>query len=176
MFLRLSKLSVYGIVCLAVLSVGMTGCKHKKDDLVVPESGGEMTNNDGGLPDIDVSKLNFQRAYDLKAIYFDYDSSSLRPDALAALRDNAAVMKTRPASYFQVEGHCDERGTQEYNLTLGERRALAVRQNLIQLGVDGSHLVTISYGEEFPVEAGSSESAWAKNRRAEFGEAQMPAN
>jgi len=69
-----------------------------------------------------------------------------------------------------VEGHCDERGTQEYNMALGERRALAVRDYLINLGVPGQNLLTISYGEERPVDPGHNEAAWAKNRRAEFSQ------
>jgi peptidoglycan-associated lipoprotein len=175
MFLRASKLGLCGILCLALLGLSVSGCKSKKDDMLLPDDGSSsMENTSGdGLPNVDTSRLKFERAYDLKVVYFDYDSSSLRADAMAALRDNAAVMKSKPEMYFQVEGHCDERGTQEYNLALGERRALAVRQHLIQLGVSGDRLLTISYGEEFPAEMGGSESAWAKNRRAEFGQAVM---
>lgn len=174
MLSRVSKLSFYGVVCLALLSLVATGCKSKKDDYVIEDTTPTMETTSGdGLPNVDTSRLTFERAYDLKTVYFDYDSSALRSDAMAALRDNAAVMKSKPNMYFQVEGHCDERGTQEYNLALGERRALSVRQHLIQLGVSGDRLLTISYGEEFPSELGSNESAWSKNRRAEFGQAIM---
>ena len=72
---------------------------------------------------------------------------------------------------IQIEGHCDERGTQEYNLALGERRALAVRGHLMKLGISGERLLTISYGEESPASAGHSEEAWQQNRRSEFNKA-----
>ena len=76
-----------------------------------------------------------------------------------------------PDAIIQIEGHCDERGTQEYNLALGEKRALAVRDYLMNLGVSGGRLVTISYGEESPVAMGSDESAWKQNRRSQFNKA-----
>jgi peptidoglycan-associated lipoprotein len=80
----------------------------------------------------------------------------------------AEAMKASKSAAIQIEGHCDERGTVEYNLALGERRAQSVKNFLSQLGVDGARLSTISYGEEKPVVQGHSEDAWAKNRRAEF--------
>ena len=90
---------------------------------------------------------------------------------METLKRNAEIIKQMPNSVIQIEGHCDERGTQQYNLALGERRALAVRDYLIRLGISGDRLVTISYGEEDPADPGHSESAWAKNRRAEFNRA-----
>jgi len=90
---------------------------------------------------------------------------------MATLRGNADKIKQVPGVIIQLAGHCDERGTQEYNLALGERRALAVREHLIQLGISGNRLITISYGEESPAVMGSGESAWAKNRRCEFNRA-----
>jgi peptidoglycan-associated lipoprotein len=89
------------------------------------------------------------------------------------LRDNADKIKQVPGVMIQIEGHCDERGTQEYNLALGEKRALAVRDHLIQLGISPSRLVTISYGEESPEVEGHDESAWKFNRRCEFNKATM---
>jgi peptidoglycan-associated lipoprotein len=90
---------------------------------------------------------------------------------MATLQENAEKIKPVPHVVIQLAGHCDARGTQEYTLALGERRALAVRQYLIQLGVSGDRLITISYGKEFPSVVGSNESAWAKNRRVEFNRA-----
>ena len=80
----------------------------------------------------------------------------------------AELLKATPAIVLVVEGNCDERGTNEYNISLGERRALAVREQLIALGVDGARVQTVSYGEERPVDAGHDENAWVKNRRADF--------
>jgi peptidoglycan-associated lipoprotein len=76
-----------------------------------------------------------------------------------------------PSVIVQVEGHCDERGTQEYNLALGEKRALATREHLIKLGIPADRIITISYGEEMPAIQGGGESAWAQNRRCEFNKA-----
>jgi peptidoglycan-associated lipoprotein len=104
-------------------------------------------------------------------VYFDFDSFALRSDALATLSRNADIIKSIPGAIVQIAGHCDERGTSEYNFALGEKRALSVREHLMRLGVSGDRMLTISYGEERPAEMGSNESAWAKNRRAEFAQA-----
>jgi peptidoglycan-associated lipoprotein len=104
----------------------------------------------------------------LDTVYFDYDSFTLQPPARQALERNAAWLQANPTTRITIEGHCDERGSDEYNLALGERRALAVKGYLTALGIAGERLATVSYGEERPVVAGHDESAWAKNRRAEF--------
>ena len=106
----------------------------------------------------------------LKAVYFDFDKYEVRPDQRPTLQANADKLKTNPLSGFHVliEGHSDERGTNEYNMTLGDRRANAVKQYLIGLGVPATRLRTISYGEERPTDPGHGEEAWAKNRRSEF--------
>jgi peptidoglycan-associated lipoprotein len=121
-----------------------------------------------GLPDVPGGTF-FAPGLDLETVYFDYDSAQLRPDAFATLEKNAAkILGGASQGMVQIAGHCDERGTQEYNLALGERRALAVREYLIRLGVPGNRLITISYGEETPAVDGQSESAWAENRRGMF--------
>ena len=104
----------------------------------------------------------------LKDVYFDFDRSDLRPESLRTIEANASWMKSNPKMKVQIEGHCDERGTEEYNLALGERRATAVKNHMLGLGVDQRKLFTISYGEELPVDQGHTEDAWAKNRRAHF--------
>ena len=103
-----------------------------------------------------------------RQIYFDYDKSNIRPEFQPVLEGIAAWAAKNPARQLLVEGHCDERGTDEYNLALGERRALAVRRYLVALGLAADRMHTISYGEEKPAVPGSDESAWSKNRRAEF--------
>ncbi len=104
----------------------------------------------------------------LKPAFFEYDSSELTSDAQRALNENAGVLKQYPAWTVTIEGHCDERGTAEYNLALGERRAVAARAYLVSLGVSADRLRTVSYGKEFPFDPGHEETAYAKNRRAHF--------
>lgn len=104
----------------------------------------------------------------LKAVYYDFDSAELRQDGRDTLTQNAANMKRYPALAVRIEGHCDERGTVEYNLALGDRRARAAREALVSMGVSGNKLRTISYGKERPADPGHTEAAWAMNRRAEF--------
>jgi peptidoglycan-associated lipoprotein len=104
----------------------------------------------------------------LKPIYFDYDRATLKSEAKAQLERNANVLKENPKVNCQIEGHCDERGDREYNLALGEKRALAARRYLISLGINPDRIFTISYGEERPVSDGENESAWKLNRRDEF--------
>ncbi|MBI5630807.1 MAG: peptidoglycan-associated lipoprotein Pal [Elusimicrobia bacterium] len=109
----------------------------------------------------------FAQSEDLEAVHFDYDSSSLKEDALASLKKNAEYLKHHPELEFLVAGHCDDRGTIEYNLALGQRRAKEVRDYYVRLGVSGKSLATISYGKEAPVCQESNEACWAQNRRAE---------
>ncbi|GAB4295792.1 MAG: hypothetical protein Kow0090_10780 [Myxococcota bacterium] len=105
----------------------------------------------------------------LDTINFDFDKYAIRPDAARILEANAKCIKSRTdITTITIEGHCDERGTTEYNLSLGEKRANATRRYLMDLGVDGRKLKTISYGEERPADPRSNEDAWAKNRRSEF--------
>lgn len=101
-------------------------------------------------------------------VYFDYDQSVLTPEAQDILRRKAVWMQTTPDVKAIVEGHCDERGTTEYNLALGDRRAQSVKVFLEDLGIDGTRMSTISYGEEQPIDPGNNEEAWVKNRRAHF--------
>ena len=98
-------------------------------------------------------------------IFFDFDKYSLKADARGTLEKQAAWLNKWPAVTITVEGHCDERGTREYNLALGERRANSVKDYLVALGVNPSRIRTISYGKERPVALGSNEAAWAQNRR-----------
>ncbi|MFC1516608.1 peptidoglycan-associated lipoprotein Pal [Thermodesulfobacteriota bacterium] len=101
-------------------------------------------------------------------IYFAFDRSDLSPTAQAVLRNKAAWLQANPDAAIFVEGHCDERGTPEYNMALGDRRAESAKTFLTDLGVSPQRMTTISYGEERPVDPGSNEEAWAKNRRAHF--------
>ena len=108
------------------------------------------------------------REEQLRTVYFDFDKYNLRPDAKAALDANSALLLKYTSVVIKIEGHCDERGTVEYNLSLGEKRAKSVADYLYGLGVDASRVSIISYGKERPVDAGHSEDSWSQNRRAEF--------
>jgi len=111
---------------------------------------------------------NVQYMSILKAIHFDFNKYFIRADAKPTLEGIASLLKSNPSWKVLIEGHCDERGTNEYNLGLGEQRALSTKRYLGSLGVPESRFQTISYGEERPVALGHDEEAWAKNRRAEF--------
>jgi len=101
-------------------------------------------------------------------IYFDFDKSDIRSDQRSTLNRNAELLSKYKTVRIQIEGHCDERGTNEYNLALGQRRADSAKQYLVEYGISSSRISTVSYGEERPVATGHNESAWAKNRRCEF--------
>ncbi len=104
----------------------------------------------------------------LEQIRFAYDQATLSAQARNTLSANAAILQLAPELLVSIEGHCDDRGSDEYNLSLGERRAQSVRAYLVSLGIEAQRLKTISYGEEKPLDTANNEMAWAKNRRAEF--------
>jgi len=108
------------------------------------------------------------REFEAEKIYFDFDKSELKMDARAILAKKAEWLRKHPEFSLRIEGHCDERGTIEYNLALGERRANAAWKFLNALGISGSRMSTISYGEENPADPGHNAAAWARNRRDEF--------
>ncbi len=111
---------------------------------------------------IDPSLISFE------TIYFDYDRSDIRSESRDILAEHARLMKTYPEIRLLIEGHCDERGTIEYNLALGERRAQAVKTYLVNSGISAGRLLTISYGKERPLDPAHHDQAWSKNRRAQF--------
>ena len=103
-----------------------------------------------------------------QVIHFDYDDASIRQDAQELLAAKIPILRANPGIRIRIEGHADERGSVEYNLALGMRRANTVRQYLMDFGIDASRFETFSYGEDRPVASGSNESAWSQNRRAAF--------
>ena len=124
------------------------------------------------LPDEDkisgtsIDELN--RNSPLSPLFFELDSSDVSASGQQVLQANAAVLKKYPNMQITIEGHCDERGTAEYNLALGERRALAAKNYLVSLGISADKVKTVSYGKEFPFDAGHDDAAWKNNRRAHF--------
>ncbi len=115
-----------------------------------------------------VKPSEFSPNTNLKTIYFDFDKYNIRPDDAKALDGDAAWLKANADNLVLIEGHCDERGTNEYNLALGEKRAKAAMNYLVAQGVQASRITIISYGKERPVCTEKTEACWAKNRRDNF--------
>ncbi len=114
-------------------------------------------------------RTRFERdIFENEDILFEFDSAKLSDEAQQILRIKAEWLRKNPRALVIIEGHCDERGTNEYNLALGDRRAFSAKAFLLDLGIDQSRLTTVSYGEERPLDSRSDEEAWAKNRRAHF--------
>ncbi len=122
--------------------------------------------NDDAIRSASLDDIN--RNSPLQPLFFELDSSDVGAQGQTTLNANAALLKKYPSWTITIEGHCDERGTAEYNLALGERRAVAARAYLISLGISADRLRTVSYGKEFPFDPGKDESAFSKNRRAHF--------
>ena len=117
----------------------------------------------------ELAKLEAEiRAFEARHIYFDFDRAELKPESRDILKAKADWLKAHPNFSVRIEGHCDERGTNEYNIALGERRANAAWKYLNALGISGDQMDTVSYGEERPVDQGHDEAAWSKNRRDQF--------
>ncbi|MEO6717370.1 MAG: peptidoglycan-associated lipoprotein Pal [Novosphingobium sp.] len=152
-----------------VLAVGLalSACASKAPKQLPPEPGIATAGNPqatGPVPGSQADFVAFTNGYD--TIYFDTDRYNIDSQDAAALANQAQWLMRYPNKRATIEGHCDERGTREYNLALGERRANAAKTYLASLGVDASRLTTVSYGKERPVALGSDEASWAKNRRA----------
>ncbi len=157
-------------VMLLVLGLALlmgAGCA-KKQVASTPGAGGE---GQGGMNAAELAARELEEAKRIlvtEKIYFAFDSSELTAEARNILNRKADVLKSKRDLKVLVEGHCDERGTDEYNMALGNRRSHATYKYLVTLGVSERQLETISYGEERPVDPGHTESAWANNRRCEF--------
>jgi peptidoglycan-associated lipoprotein len=154
--------------------VALAGCAHKAPETLPPQAANvaEAQENQGQVPSgvsnavVPGSNADFVAQMNGRnVIYFDTDKYNIDDTDAAALRQQAEWLQRYPDRRIRVEGNCDERGTREYNLALGERRANAAKQYLASIGIDASRIDTISYGEERPVALGSNEEAWAKNRR-----------
>lgn len=149
----------------AILCVAMAACETNKG----PSSGSENTGfGHEQNPQHNMSSGGAGDNSMFHTIYFDFDKSDLRPDAREGLQANASYLKSNSNVQVTIEGNCDERGSNEYNLALGKRRAEAAYKYLVDLGVESSRMTTVSYGEEKPAVEGHNELAWAKNRRDEF--------
>ncbi len=189
---RFLKFMPLVIICLSLAAcAGKTTIKEdsstaldNKDTTVVPEDGSGKGLDENGISESDMPGDKFREAFvspedraaataaalkaGLKIVHFDFDRYSIRDSDVELLRADAQWLKEHPGTYVRIEGHADERGETEYNMALGEKRAMSVKRYFESLGVSGKRLSIISYGEESPVDAGHDEAAWAKNRRVEF--------
>lgn len=162
------------VVILVIMSLGVLveGCKRagkkKTSEAEVVTPGVHEAEGEEGEGMEEGPSEMFREEAGLKAIYFAFDSSDLTASARKILKSNAEFMGQMSGETVVVEGHCDERGTNEYNMALGDRRAKAARDYLVSLGISSARLNTISYGEERPAALGHDEDSWAQNRRAEF--------
>lgn len=169
------RMYALGVVALAVTLIA-TGCSRKRAETEPRERTDPppVTTNPQPTEDpnaaAEAERRRFEMAMeDLRGpIYFDFDRSDLRSEAREELQRKAQVLRDYPEVRVRIEGHADERGTVEYNLALGERRADAARAFLIDLGIDPDRMTTVSYGEERPAVEASNEAAWQRNRRDEF--------
>lgn len=156
------------ILALTVLSFVAACSSNKKEE----ESVVDTMEVDGGITEkplgFDPMGSDSGNIPGLATVHFQYDQSALTPEARNILAQNAEFLRSNTAVNLQVEGHCDARGSIEYNLTLGERRANAVKSYLVSLGIPESRFSVLSYGEEKPLNTGDTESAHAANRRANF--------
>ena len=144
----------------------VSACSSKKKDAI------DTIEIDGGIQEkplgFDPMGSDSGNIPGLSTIYFEYDSSQLSPESRDMLSSNAEFLRNNPGLSLQIEGHCDSRGSIEYNLTLGERRANSVRSYLVSLGIPENRLSVLSYGEEKPMNMGDDEAAHRANRRANF--------
>lgn len=185
---KFTNLLVLGMV----LSIAVAGCRKRPEDLaripgyartgaikgpeaepILPPAVAEskpLPTVPEGIPE-GLGHSNWvenAKIFEIDTVHFAFDSSVLRTDDKPKVAAVADYLKSHPINAVKVEGHCDERGTAEYNRSLGERRALAAREQLVHLGIDPTRVDTISYGFDRPVDTGHNEAAWAKNRRGEF--------
>ncbi len=188
-------ISLSWLAVVVLISTSVVGCKKHPERLTnIPGSTpppisdmnselntGPLTGgpgvNEGAMSETGIAASNLpldqwtpaaEQPFTADTVYFDFDKSSIRPSEVPKIEHVANMMKNYPGKALRVEGNCDERGTEEYNRALGERRALSAREYLVRLGVNYQMIDTISYGEDRPADPGHTPAAWAKNRRAEF--------
>ena len=162
------NLTLIGIFVVLVFGLAIfTGCAEKKT-VVTDGSAQEQKAAAAQTTEQSAKVQATETAVTVSDINFDFDKSNIRPDAREILKINADFLLKNGNSKVVIEGHCDERGTAEYNMALGQRRAQEAKKYLVNLGIKESRMKTISYGEERPLDPGHNEEAWAKNRRAHF--------
>lgn len=161
-------LTVVTLFCVVLISGCAKGPVVEPIDAEAQNEAVQKKQAPQNLDDEDIQDHTTVTNVELERVYFSFDQFTLTNKARSVLDANAVILKSSPALKVSIEGHCDSRGSDEYNLALGERRAHVVKNYLVSLGIAPDRFETISYGEELPADSAMTESAWAMNRRAEF--------
>jgi peptidoglycan-associated lipoprotein len=156
------------LLCVSILTLSGCGSKSKTDQAMTEEVKSEAMGVEEPLESKPLGISEGRTTEGMLPVYFDFDSSDIRKDQVARVEVNAEFIKNQKDYDIKIEGNCDPRGTNEYNMALGERRALSAKKYLVNLGVDEARLSTISYGEERLLLQGQDELSWAQNRRDDF--------
>ncbi len=168
----IKKKVVLSLVALSMLALGACASKGNKSASTPPPSSSSSAYNgmSGGGTQLgdDDARANAERALTNNIVYFDYDSSAISAEYSSVIDAFAKYLSANPVAKVRIEGHTDERGSREYNVALGERRAIAVKDALTAQGVAAAQVSVVSYGEERPAAEGHDESAWSQNRRAQI--------
>lgn len=161
-------------LAMACVALAASGCASKKNKPIGPEGGagvgaGAGTNlGESSLDALQKGELGASAGGPLHDVHFGYNDYTIQPQDSSVLKDNAQWLQGHPGSSVQIEGHCDERGSEEYNIALGAKRAQAAKDYLSTLGIPGSRMTTISYGKELPLCTEHNETCWTQNRRDHF--------
>ncbi len=167
----LSKVRVLLPALLIVSLVFISGCAKKEkasDEAMQPSTDKAAMGKEEPLESKPIGISEGRTSEGMLPVYFDFDSSDVRNDQVSRIETNAAFLKSQPDTNIRIEGNCDPRGTSEYNMALGERRALSAKKYLVNLGISEERLSTISFGEERLLMHGHDELSWAQNRRDDF--------
>ena len=163
------------VAALFITTILISGCGTGSETRISPKTMPDPTfsdktdNDQDEYGDVDhISAYEDEAPLELLTVHFQYDEYDLTQEAMETLTRNAESLARHRNAVIRIEGHCDERGTEEYNMALGEKRAQTVKQYLSDYGISPSNISIISYGESVPAQYGNNESAWKKNRRAEF--------
>ncbi len=156
------------LLCLSVMTLSGCGSKKGTDQAMKEEVKGEAIGVEEPLDSKPLGIGEGRTTEGMLPVYYDFDNSNIRKDQIPRVEVNAEFIKKQKNSEIRIEGNCDPRGTNEYNMALGERRALSAKKYLVNLGVDEANLGTVSYGEERLLLQGQDELSWAQNRRADF--------
>ncbi len=171
--MRTNRTLVLAMILAVLLGLALSGCGKKapvtKEEVAGTDSEamGPAESLETEVPEGDTI-MEGRTSAPMLPIYFDFDSPAIRPDQVPRIETNAQYLKENPQVRIRIEGNCDPRGTKEYNLALGERRALSAKKYLVNLGIDPSRMSTISWGEEKLLLYGHDEISWAQNRRDDF--------
>lgn len=164
---RKERFVLPALVCLSMLALTACGSKTETDQAMKVDPKAAA----GPMESLDSKALGISEGRTTEGmlpVYFDFDNANVRKDQVARIEVNADFIKKSPKYEIRIEGNCDPRGTNEYNMALGERRALSAKKYLMNLGVSEAKLSTVSYGEERLLLQGQDEMSWAQNRRADF--------